>query len=444
MITVVGAGPAGCLLALLLARRGQRVDVYERLPDPAQQPMEAGRSINLALAARGIRALRDAGVMDQVAPLLVPMRGRMVHELNATAQFLPYGQRPNEIIYSVSRADLTRRLTEAVRAEANIKLHFGQQAMGYERTGMLKLHDSASGHRYMVEAERIIGADGAGSAMRQSLASQLGLEVTEDRLAHDYKELTLPVANGPAQLSMHALHIWPRGGFMLIALPNAGSTFTATLFLPRSGPLGFEQLVSGAQATEFFEREFPDALRLIPDLATQFEAHPQGMLGTVRCPQWRDGELLLLIGDAAHAIVPFHGQGMNCAFEDCRILDALLAHNPSHAFSQFEAGRRADCEAIAAMALENYAEMRDTVRNPRFQRQKVLAMALERAHPDRFIPRYSMVMFHDEIPYSTAFERGRVQQGILDELTDGSAEPDLQVAAQLISERLPPLPAAAR
>jgi kynurenine 3-monooxygenase len=241
---------------------------------------------------------------------------------------------------------------------------------------------------------------------------------------------------------MDALHIWPRGGFMLIALPNADGSFTATLFLPRRGPQSFERLDSGARAREFFAREFPDALQLIPDLAAQFEAHPQGMLGTIHSPGWRDAERLLLVGDAAHAIVPFHGQGMNCAFEDCRILDAILARAPATAFAQFEAQRREDCEAIATMALENYGEMRDTVRDEKFQRQKALAMTLERQHPGRFIPRYSMVMFHDEIPYSTALERGRVQQQILDELTATPAEPDLRLAARLINQRLPPLSAA--
>ncbi len=203
---------------------------------------------------------------------------------------------------------------------------------------------------------------------------------------------------GQPQLAMNALHIWPRGGFMLIALPNADGSFTATLFLPRSGDPGFDDLKDAASVRAFFAREFPQALALVPDLEEQFLAHPQGILGTVHCPQWRDGEKLVLIGDAAHAIVPFHGQGMNCAFEDCRILDAMLADHPGDAFARFEAARRADTEAIAQMALENYGEMRDAVLDPRFQLQKSLAMALERRHPGRFIPRYAMVMFHDRDP----------------------------------------------
>ena len=442
MITIVGAGPAGCLLAVLLARRGQEVQVYERRSDPALNAPDAGRSINLALAARGIRALREAGLLEAVAPLLVPMLGRRIHEPGGE-QFLPYGLRAGEHIWSVSRARLTLLLTQSARAQGGVTLRFGQQALGCTAAGELQLRDLASGREYEVKAERIVGADGAGSVMRHSLAQRLGFPDIEDRLAHDYKELNIP-ADARPRLSMDALHIWPRGGFMLIALPNSDGSFTATLFLPRTGPNGFDRLDSGAAARVFFAREFPDALPLIPDLAAQFEAHPQGMLGTVRCPHWRDGERLLLIGDAAHAIVPFHGQGMNCAFEDCRILDALLAGDPAHAFARFEAARRDDTEAIATMALENYAEMRDAVLDPRFLRQKALAMELERAYPDRFIPRYSMVMFHDEIPYSTALLRGRIQQEILDELTATDAAPDLQQAAELVRRRLAPLPDAAR
>jgi kynurenine 3-monooxygenase len=240
---------------------------------------------------------------------------------------------------------------------------------------------------------------------------------------------------------MDALHIWPRGGFMLIALPNADGSLTATLFLSRhgeSGP-GFDQLDSAASVTSFFTRHFPDVLPLLPDLAAQFAAHPQGLLGTVYCPQWHDGETLLLIGDAAHAIVPFHGQGMNCAFEDCRILDELLAADPGRAFGKFAAIRRDDCLAIAQMALENYGEMRDAVRDPLFQRQKALSLELERSHPDRFVPRYSMVMFHDDIPYSVALQRGRIQQQILEEITGADPAAPAPNVDDLICSRLPPV-----
>jgi kynurenine 3-monooxygenase len=441
MITIVGAGPAGCLMGILLARRGVAVALYERRPDPRSAAPEAGRSINLALAARGIRALTAAGVMDELKPDLVMMRGRMLHEPGKADQFIAYGQRPHEVIWSVSRATLTLRLIEAAARCPNLQLHFQQQCTGYS-AGQLQMIDSRTGRQYALSPQRIIGADGAGSVLRHALATQLGFSVTEARLPHDYKELMIPLQGGRPPLGMHALHIWPRGGFMLIALPNADGSFTATLFLSRDGGAapGFDKLDSPVQVREFFTRHFADVLPLIPDLEQQFAQHPQGMLATVFCPHWHD-EQLLLIGDAAHAIVPFHGQGMNCAFEDCRILDDLLQSSAADAFARFATTRRDDCLSIAQMALENYGEMRDTVRDPRFQQQKVLSLELERAHPERFIPRYSMVMFHDDIPYSTALRRGRIQQQILDELT-GATEPATPGAdaSELINSRLSRLP----
>jgi kynurenine 3-monooxygenase len=439
MITIVGAGPAGCLMGILLARRGVEVAIYERRPDPRSAPPEAGRSINLALAARGIRALTAAGVMDELKPQLVMMSGRMLHEAGKTNQFIAYGQRPHEVIWSVSRATLTLRLVEAAARHPNLQLHFQQQCTGYN-AGTLQMLDHA-GHQYTLAPQQIIGADGAGSVLRHALAKQCSFNVTETRLPHDYKELVIPLRDGAPALDTNALHIWPRGGFMLIALPNADGTFTATLFLAREGGAapGFDKLQAPVSALEFFTAHFPDVLPLIPDLEQQFTQHPQGMLATVFCPQWHDDERLLLIGDAAHAIVPFHGQGMNCAFEDCRILDEMLIASPADAFVRFAEARRDDCLSIAQMALENYGEMRDTVRDPRFQQQKALSLELERAHPERFIPRYSMVMFHDEIPYGEALRRGRIQQQILDELT-GVAESATPAASagDLIRSRLLP------
>jgi kynurenine 3-monooxygenase len=445
VITIIGAGPAGCLLGILLARRGMTVDIYERRTDPRQHAPEAGRSINLALAARGIRALQAAGVMPELEPALVRMRGRMLHEPGKADQFNAYGQRPHEVIWSVSRTTLTTLLTDAAAAMPNLKLHFEQQCLDY-RPGQLRMRDLRASTEYDLPAARVIGADGAGSALRHALSARAGFNVTEARLPHDYKELVVAQRNGQPPFAMDALHIWPRGGFMLIALPNADASFTATLFLAREGGNGpgFDKLTSGARVVAFFAEHFPDILPLIPDLAEQFAAHPQGFLGTVYCPQWHDAEQLLLIGDAAHAIVPFHGQGMNCAFEDCRILDELLAADPALAFMRFANTRREDCLAIAQMALENYGEMRDAVREPRFQRQKALALALEREHPDRFIPRYSMVMFRDDIPYWIALQRGRIQQQILEELTATPDDLPATVADQLISARLQPLYAPAR
>ena len=284
-----------------------------------------------------------------------------------------------------------------------------------------------------------IATDGAGSAVRASLAAASLVTVREDWLDHDYKELAIPPA-AARTLERHALHIWPRGGFMLIALPNTDGSFTATLFLARAGAAGFASLGSPAAVSTFFAREFPDAVALLPGLLEEFARNPQGQLGTIHTAPWQCAGRVLLLGDAAHAIVPFHGQGMNAAFEDCAVLDSLLdAHEGwEPLFQAFERARRGNTEAIAQMALENYLEMRDTVLDAGFVRRKQLAMALERRFPYRFIPRYSMVMFHPEIPYAEALRRGAVQAELLLQL-DASGEPDSALAERLVTERLPPI-----
>jgi len=307
------------------------------------------------------------------------------------------------------------------------------------------LRDGDSGREYQVPLGPTIATDGAGSAVRASLAAAGLVRVREDWLDHDYKELTLPPQSATA-LEPHALHIWPRGGFMLIALPNTDGSFTATLFLARTGAQSFAALDTSSAVQEFFAHEFPDALPLLPDLAAQFAAHPQGQLGTVHAAPWHLAGEVLLLGDAAHAIVPFHGQGMNAAFEDCAELDALLGEPPEWAelFARFEQARRPNTAAIAQMALENYLEMRDAVLDAGFVRRKALAMALERRFPQRFIPRYSMVMFHPEIPYAEAQRRGALQEQLLHELDQAGgadAAADSALAQRLVSARLAPLTA---
>jgi kynurenine 3-monooxygenase len=425
VVNLVGAGLAGSLLALLLAQRGLRVRVFERRPDPRLAAAERGRSINLALAARGIRALGQAGVLPQVQPLLIEMRGRMVHEPDGRQSLVPYGQRPHEVIHSVSRGALNLALVEAAAAFPNVELRFDQACRGVDLgADALLLRDTISGEDYALPLTPTLAADGAGSPVRLALAAAGRLQASESLLDHDYKELSLaPRADGGFALERHALHIWPRGGFMLIALPNPDASFTVTLFLAREGPAGFAALRDPAALQAFFQREFADAVPLLGDLAAQFAANPQGRLGTVRCGPWHAGGQVLLLGDAAHAIVPFHGQGMNCAFEDCVELAGLLDGGGDWAgvFAEFQRRRQPNAEAIAQMALENYVEMRDTVRDPAFLRQKAIALQLERRHPRRFIPRYSMVSFHPEIPYAEALRRGAVQARILEALDPGGA-----------------------
>jgi kynurenine 3-monooxygenase len=401
-VNIIGAGLAGSLLAILLARRGFAVTVYERRADPRLATVDAGRSINMALAARGIRGLSLAGVLDRVMKFAIPMRGRMVHEHDGTAALQPYGVRPEEVIYSVSRADLNRTLVEAADELENVELRFGQVCLGLaHEKNVLEMRDEATGRIYHASAQPTVATDGAGSPVRESLVARDVSIVREEPLDHDYKELTIPPRDAKPTLDVNALHIWPRGGFMLIALPNPDGTFTATLFLARLGPDSFETLGSAAAVQTFFEREFPSATALMPDLAREFFAHPQGSLGTVYTQGWHlDGDVLLL-GDAAHAIVPFHGQGMNCAFEDCAELMRLMDEHHSWAglFEAFEHARRPNTDAIARMALENYVEMREAVLDPAYRQKKREEEELAKRDPN-FLSRYAKVMFHPEIPYS--------------------------------------------
>jgi len=406
-VNIVGAGLAGSLLAILLARRGFRVTVYERRADPRGVNLDAGRSINLALAARGIRGLERAGVLDRVMPLAIPMRGRMVHEHDGSAELQMYGVRPEEVIYSVSRAALNRVLVEAADGFDNVTLNFGQAALGLAAGGnAVQLRNEATGQLYASVARPTIATDGAGSPIRHALVERGVASVREEPLDHDYKELTIPARNGEYALEPNALHIWPRGGFMLIALPNLDRSFTATLFLAKQGASSFEGLRSPADVMGFFEKEFPSARALMPNLGREFFENPQGQLGTVYTDGWHAGGDVLLLGDAAHAIVPFHGQGMNCAFEDCVELEEMLGTDATFedVFSEFETRRKPNTDAIAKMALENYVEMREAVIDPEYRARKKAAEAMEKRDPNA-IPRYSMVMFHPEISYAEARRR---------------------------------------
>ncbi len=445
-INVLGAGLCGSLLSMLLARRGMDVTLWERQPDPRKAAAPAGRSINLALAARGIRALQHAGIFAPVEELLVPMRGRMLHHPDGELEMQPYGSRPHEQIYSVSRADLNRILLDCAERQYGVSIRFGHVAKSFEPgSGKLTLQQPAGGDAVILENQPIIAADGAGSAVRQAYGKDSRIAPSEELLPHGYKELTLPPGpDGGFQMAPDALHIWPRGGFMMIALPNPTGDFTLTLFLAKDGDPSFAMLDSDTAVEDFFAREFADLVPLLPDLTTEFARNPVGILGTVRCQHWQDGNVLL-IGDAAHAIVPFHGQGMNLAFEDCVLLDNLLdEHGPDwpEVFTAFEQRQIANANAIADMALDNYVEMRDRVRDPDFVLLKKLAFELERRLPDHFIPRYSMVMFHPEIPYAVAQQRGAAQQALLRKLTAGASridEIDIDAVARTVQDELPAL-----
>jgi kynurenine 3-monooxygenase len=445
-ITLIGGGLVGALLAVMLGRRGYAVTVFEKRPDMRQTKIAAGRSINLALSSRGISALTQAELFDDVQPLLIPMSGRMLHPLNEGSEFSPYGQRPHEVIYSVSRGLLNEcMLTESERTQ-NVRFHFQQECSSIDfASKTITIENRLTGETGQHEYEILIGTDGANSVVRDLVVKQAGGDCRTDWLDHDYKELSIPP--GPHQqyqIEQNALHIWPRHGYMLIALPNLDGSFTVTLFLQKQGEPSFDGLKTPGDVDRFFAEQFPDAQSLIPELATEFFENPTGVLGTVRCTRWTDGRNVCLLGDAAHAIVPFHGQGMNAGFEDCAVLNDLLTKHQGdweRVFPEFEAARIVNANAIADMALENYITMRDSVLDPRFQLKKQLGFELERRYPKQFIPRYSMVMFH-EIPYAVVQARGVIQDQILEQIIgDKSCLDDIDVsaAAPLVAELLPVL-----
>jgi kynurenine 3-monooxygenase len=468
-ITIIGGGLVGALLATLLAQRGFDVEVFERRPDPRRSGYAGGRSINLALAERGLHGLRQAGLIEEVMRLAVMMRGRMVHARDGATELLRYGRDDSEVIWSISRGGLNLALIEAAEA-AGARFRFDRRLAGarFGDGGVeLALRDDASGGETTHAVPFAIGADGAGSALRAAMDATQPLGERIAPLGHGYKELEIPPCSAPGAdrtagsdgtpaqafrarfaLEPHALHIWPRGQYMCIALPNAEGSFTVTLFLPNEAGEdprlpSFASVATPAAARALFEREFADLLPLVPALEADYAANPVGVLATLTLDRWHLDGRALLVGDAAHAIVPFHGQGMNCGFEDAVELAGLLAEGGDRAgaFAEFERRRRPNAEAIAAMALENYVEMRDSVADPAFLLRRELGRLLAARQPERFVPRYSMVTF-TRMPYAQAFARGAVQDALLHELADGCrhvGDIDLERADALVRQRLAPL-----
>lgn len=446
-LTIIGAGLAGSLLATLLAQRGWRVEVFERRGDPRLHGYAGGRSINLALAERGLHALRAAGADDAVLKQAVMMRGRMVHPLDGEPQLQRYGRDDSEVIWSVSRGELNITLIDAAEA-AGAVLHFdrGLESVDFDARAITCRGD---GGRHTHPFDTLLGCDGAGSTLRAQMAARSDLGERTGWLGHGYKELEIPPAcDGGFRIEPNALHIWPRGRYMCIALPNDERTFTVTLFMALHGEDGssdpdFDAVATAADARALFARDFPDTLPLIPELEHDFETNPVGTLATLRLERWHLGGDAVLLGDAAHAMVPFHGQGMNCAFEDCVALAGCIERHDdlAAAFAAFEAQRRPNATAIQDMALENYIEMRDLVDDPDFLLQQALERKLQERHPGRFVPHYTMVTFM-LIPYAVALERSDIQRGILVAATrglDSLEQVDWPVLDAEVERRLTPL-----
>lgn len=440
-IIVVGAGLVGSLLGVLLGKRGYEVDLYEQRGDQRKVDADSGRSINLALSSRGIKAFQDAGIYEKIKPLLIPMRGRMLHQADGSQQFSPYGQREHEVIYSVPRDELNNLMVnEAVVAEP-VHVIFDRKCIGVDfENRTVKFENTIDGFVEEESFDLIIGTDGAGSRVRRDLIPAVDGESTSEFLDHDYKELEIPAGeNGAWQIEKEALHIWPRGGFMLIALPNLDGSFTVTLFLEKEGDPSFESLKDLESVQGFFKEHFSSAIPLMPELESDYFDNPSGILGTVKCSPWFHTDCGLIMGDASHAIVPFHGQGMNSGFEDCSELIRLLdEHDDDWAvvLPEFSMQRKPNADAIADMAIENHITMQKGVNDSKYHLKKEIGFELERRFPETFIPRYSLVMFHN-IPYVEAFERGLIQSEILSQLVEGVDEfenVDFELAAYLISQ----------
>jgi kynurenine 3-monooxygenase len=410
-IAVVGAGLAGCLLATLLARRGLEVTVYERRPDPRLAGVERGRSINLAISARGLDALEHVGLREAALGRALPMHGRMVHPLGGGQSFRPYSADGTRAINSIGRAELNRSLLDAAQATPGVSLHFRHRLAELDLDkGRMQFETPA--RTVEAEARIVLASDGAYSAARRAVTFRPGFTYSQDYLEHGYKELTIPARDADFALDPDALHIWPRGSSMMIALPNLDRSFTCTLFWPESD---FAALMTGpGQLDGYFARHYPDVVELMPTLAEDFAHNPVGSLVTVKCWPWvhhGDASTLALVGDAAHAIVPFFGQGANCAFEDCLEIDRCLdaaSGDWQVALARYEQRRKANCDTIAELALENFVEMRDKVNSRIFQLKTAAQHALERRLPGHYVSRYELVSF-TTIPYAEIPARMRRQ-----------------------------------
>jgi kynurenine 3-monooxygenase len=444
-ITLVGSGLAGPLLAISLVKRGYRVRIFERRPDMRKVRISAGRSINLALSTRGIHALKEAGIWPEMQKIIIPMKGRMMHSVVGELTFQPYGKDESEVINSISRAELNMFLMTAAE-QHGVVIEFNQRCVGYDaKSGSIELRDEESGIQRFLQTDVAIGTDGSASAIRSEMMSISRFNFSQQYLNYGYKELTIPAGrDGKHVIETNALHIWPRGNYMLIALPNIDGTFACILFLPFEGPDSFASLDSEAKVATFFRERCPDVVPLMPQLSENYAANPVGAMVTIKCSPWHVGGKALLLGDSAHAIVPFFGQGLNCAFEDCTCLLKLLDENGpdwEKVFLKFENLRKVNTDAIADLAIENFVEMRDKVADPKFLFKKKVELALESRFPKHFLPKYAMVTFH-RVPYSVALSRGRVQDSILSELCDSIEridDLDWNKADRLIHRELTPV-----
>jgi kynurenine 3-monooxygenase len=427
-VTIIGAGLVGSLLSIYLAKRGCKVNIYERRPDMRRVNISAGKSINLALSDRGWRGLQGVGISEEIRKIAIPMYGRFIHHKDSSTAFLPYGKK-EQAIYSVSRAEINMRLMDLAEEQKNVKIFFNERCTHVNRSALdCSFENTETKAVTHDKTDLVFGADGAFAA------SRLSMQLSSDRFEYNqhyidcgYKELIIPPgADGSFLMEKNALHIWPRGNFMMIALPNPDGNFTCTLFLPFEGEKSFAKLKTRDAVKKFFDEEFPDAVPLMPTLLDDFEHNPISSLVTVKCFPWTFDDRIALIGDAAHAIVPFYGQGMNCGFEDCVVLNELIVkykEDWSKIMPEYQALRKPDADAIADLAIGNFIEMRDKTADPKFVLQKKIEARFSEKYPGKWIPLYSMVTYSPQIRYSTALKEGERQQEIMDKIM---AMPDIE------------------
>jgi kynurenine 3-monooxygenase len=413
---LIGSGLAGGLLAAYLGRRGYDVDLYERRADPREGNIVGGRSINLAISTRGIHALEQIGIADKAMEHAIPMRGRMIHDRSGELHFSPYDVDPKKCINSIGRAALNTTVIEAAQRYPNVRVHFNHKCTEIDLESARAQLETAEAV-ITARGDAVIGVDGAFSAVRESMQLKIGnFQYDESYLAHGYKELTIPPGlNASWRMEKNALHIWPRKSFMMIALPNPDGSFTCTLFWEFEGPRSFATVKTDDNVRRFFEEEFPDAIPLMPTLLDDFRNNPTGSLVTIRCAPWVYRDKVCLVGDAAHAVVPFYGQGMNAAFEDCVVLDECFEkfpENRDHAFSEYFRRRKENADALADLAIENFIEMRDKTASKTFRAKKKLDHALEGALPGIYLPLYTMITF-TRMPYAKAAKRAHIQDSLV-------------------------------
>jgi kynurenine 3-monooxygenase len=436
---IVGAGLAGSLWAIYLAKAGYKVKIYERRPDIREAEISAGKSINLALSTRGWKALEGAGIKTEVEKIAIPMPGRMMHDLEGNLTFQPYGKE-GEAIYSVSRGHLNAIMMDLAEKSGDVEIFYNHKCIGANlKEGEENIKEYGTNNTFTDKANVVFGADGAFSAIRyKGFQKTNRFDYSQDFIDDGYKELLLPAnEDGSYKLEKNALHIWPRGRFMLIALPNEDGSFTCTLFMPFEGENSFESIKNDDDIVNFFKSTFPDFYELIPNLVENWHKHPLSSLSIIRCYPWTKGKTALL-GDAAHATVPFYGQGMNASFEDCTVLyELMLKHNENWkaVFKEYQETRKKDGDAIQDLSLHNYYVMRDFVADPKFLLQKKIEAQLMKNHPDKWMPLYSQVTF-SHIPYSKAWELGKKQDAIMKQVMDKPNISDIWNSTEIETEIL--------